>query len=212
MRVTRLFMYLLKIDTLWSWIAWLILNGDPRRRLFLWQYNLHTHYSHHYVLNVKNCRQWTMWQHGAACSHLTQKYIHYKMNILYLQIGIYIEIQGVDMIHLNSKASNFPVTYSVKAMWNNLCKVLWKGAYPLGAVKNLLNVGIFSNNIPYQKYAPLYTDRRIFGLSVSPTIPKPSRLPGIYRRSWYFHTKKTQIHAGTPLLYGVLEAKLKVIL
>ena len=80
----------------------------------------YTHYSHHYVLNVKNCRQWTMWQHGAACSHLTQKYIHYKMNILYLQIGIYIEIQGVDIINLNSKASNFPadrrVTYSVHAM------------------------------------------------------------------------------------------------
>ena len=32
-----------------------------------------------------------------------------------------------------------------------------------------------------------------------------------YRRSWYIHAPKTQIHASMPFVYGVLEDKLMVL-
>ena len=44
-----------------------------------------------------------------------------------------------------------------------------------------------------------------------PYTSKHIHLSGFYRRSWYFHAPKTQIHASTPFIYGVLEDILMVL-
>ena len=132
---------LLKIDTLWSWIAWLILNGIPRRRelsLSVWQYNL-LHW-HHYELNVKNCR----------CLPSLDRKIHHsiKWTLLYLQIGLG-RIFFSSFIHkwapphseyIWSCRAGCSVFIRRIVLWRHLIPFIWFGPRP--------GKGIFWEKIP----------------------------------------------------------------